>query len=198
MEPRAIRSACDDISGTGDLLEKALKLAGLVTTLFDERGFRLVVVGGAAVEFYTEGAYMSGDVDLCREGARPIPPRLEQQTMAALGASGGPRSWLTLGVYVDLLGGLENEARTPIRELQTPNGVVRLVPPELLLVERVLCAVYPAADAGADLCARKLLSACVSGKVAVDWKEVERLARSRSYNVADALARMRREVTDAG
>ncbi len=49
-----------DINGTDDLLERALKLSGLVTSLFRESGFGLVVVGGSAVEFYTEGDYMSG------------------------------------------------------------------------------------------------------------------------------------------
>ena len=49
-----IRKALADITSTGDLLERALKLAGLVSTLVAEVGFKLVVVGGSAVEFYTE------------------------------------------------------------------------------------------------------------------------------------------------
>ncbi len=63
-----------DIEATGDLLERALKLAGLLATLFQERGFPLVVVGGSAVEFYTEGGYMSGDIDFCRKTLKAIPP----------------------------------------------------------------------------------------------------------------------------
>ncbi len=55
-----IEAAILDINGTDDLLERALKLSGLVTSLFRESGFGLVVVGGSAVEFYTEGDYMSG------------------------------------------------------------------------------------------------------------------------------------------
>lgn len=43
-----------DIRETADALEKALKLAGLVTAIFREAGWDLVVVGGSAVEFYTE------------------------------------------------------------------------------------------------------------------------------------------------
>jgi hypothetical protein len=61
-----IQEALTDIQSTPDLLEKAMKLSGLVTTVFKEAGWDLVVVGGSAVEFYTEGAYMSGDVDFCR------------------------------------------------------------------------------------------------------------------------------------
>ena len=62
-----------DIEATGDLLERALKLAGLLATLFQERGYSLVVVGGSAVEFYTEGGYMSGDIDFCRKTLKAIP-----------------------------------------------------------------------------------------------------------------------------
>lgn len=40
-----------DIEATTDLLEKALKLAGLVSRVFREAGWDLVVVGGSAVEW---------------------------------------------------------------------------------------------------------------------------------------------------
>jgi len=48
------------------MLERAMKLSGLITTLFASHGFPLVV-GGSAVEFYTEGGYMSGDIDFRRK-----------------------------------------------------------------------------------------------------------------------------------
>ena len=76
-----IERAKADIEATGDLLERALKLSGLVTTLFQEHGFPLVVVGGSAVEFYTEGGYMSGDVDFCRKSLKAIPLRLMSDIM---------------------------------------------------------------------------------------------------------------------
>ena len=65
-----IEAAKSDILATEDLLERALKLSGLVTALFAEQGYRLVVVGGSAVEFYTEGGYMSGDIDFCRSSGQ--------------------------------------------------------------------------------------------------------------------------------
>ena len=40
-----IKNAVADITSTPDLLERALKLAGLITTLFQRHGFPLVVVG---------------------------------------------------------------------------------------------------------------------------------------------------------
>ena len=44
MTDEAIASAKADIESTTDLLERALKLSGLITSLFAERGFKLVVV----------------------------------------------------------------------------------------------------------------------------------------------------------
>lgn len=42
-----VEAAKSDILETEDLLERALKLSGLVTALFAEQGYRLVVVGGS-------------------------------------------------------------------------------------------------------------------------------------------------------
>jgi hypothetical protein len=42
-----------------------LLLAGVVSEFFREREFEPVVVGGSAIAFYTDGAYMSGDTNIC-------------------------------------------------------------------------------------------------------------------------------------
>lgn len=186
--------AVRDIEATDDLLERGLKLAGLVTRIFAEAGSNLVVVGGSAVEFYTEGAYMSGDIDFCRLELTRIPLRQAQDIMGALGARGGPRSWLVAGLYVDLLGFLENESVSPCRRIETPFGVVSVLPPEMALVERVLLAFYPQPDAEAREVACKLIAACESGETPVDWDEVSRLAALPDFNVANELTGLRKEV----
>lgn len=81
-----VKSAVAEIEATTDMLERALKLSGLITTMFQQRGFSLVVVGGSAVEFYTEGGYMSGDIDFCRRSLNAIPPRVMQEVIAELRA----------------------------------------------------------------------------------------------------------------
>lgn len=189
-----VKTALDDIRNTPDILEKALKLAGLVTAIFRKAGWDLVVVGGSAVEFYTEGAYMSGDIDVCRVNISPIPLRDAQDLMAGLEATGGPRSWLVAGMYVDLLGLLENEARTPLREVQTPFGAIRLVPAELAVVERVLLAFYPSPDPDARNVAKKLLAVCLTGETPVDWTEIQRLAALPAYRVTEEFDTLRMEV----
>ena len=187
-----IKAAIVDIESTSDLLERALKLSGLITTMFQRHGFPLVVVGGSAVEFYTEGGYMSGDIDFCRKSLKAIPPRLMQEIISELGGRGVSRSWVVCGLCVDLLGALENESVLPNRELETPYGTVRIIPPELALVERILIAYYPP-SAELLTTARKMMVAAV-GDADFNWDEAERLAALPDFGVLEELRKLRAEV----
>ncbi len=183
-----------EIEAIPDLLDRALRLSGLVTRIFRDAGWDLVVVGGSAIEFYTEGSYMSGDIDLCRRSLAPIPLRRAQDLMGRLGATGGPRSWKVAGLFVDLLGLLENEATTPCRTIGTPCGPISVIPAELAVVERALLAFYPRPDAEARTVAKKMLAVCVSGDTPVDWAEIRRLAGLPSFDVVDELDELKKEV----
>ena len=188
-----IKKAKCDIETTADLLERAMKLSGLVTTLFQERGFPLVVVGGSAVEFYTEGGYMSGDIDFCRKTLKAVPPRLMQEIAESLGGKGLGRNWLICGLYVDLLGILETESTLPERQLETPYGTVRILPPELALVERIL---YAEQDAECVASARQMMASALAD-ASFDWTEAQRLAALPDFDVAKHLETLKREIADA-
>ncbi|MFZ4696352.1 MAG: hypothetical protein ACOYMV_14625, partial [Verrucomicrobiia bacterium] len=177
-----------------DPMLKHLKLASLVSAVFRERGIELVVVGGSAIEFYTEGAYVSGDLDMCRITPLKVDVRTRQELMGMLKAKGGPRSWELAGHYVDILGEVETMARTPFDELAAPYGTVKVVSPEDLLVERLLVSVYPQQNRSADSCARKLIAVALSGQVEMDWKEVRRLAERPEYRILPVLERTVTEV----
>ncbi len=71
--------------------------------------------------------------------------------------------------------------------MQGAYGLVRLVSPEDLLVERVLISVYPQPDQTADQCARKLIAVGLTGQVEIDWVEVQRLAQLPEYRILPAL-----------
>lgn len=190
-----IKSAVADIESTPDLLERAMKLSGLITTLFARHGFHLVVVGGSAVEFYTEGGYMSGDIDFCRKSLNAIPPRLMQDVISELGGKGVSRSWIVCGLCVDFLGILETESILPNRELETPYGTVRVIPPELALVERVLIAYYPPSRE-LLLTARKMMVAALND-ADFDWNEAERLAALPDFGILEEMKKLKQEVADA-
>ena len=179
-----------DIETTADLLERAMKLAGLISTLFRERGFPLVMVGGGAVEFYTEGGYMSGDIDFCRKTLKSVPPRLMQEIAESLGGKGLGRNWLICGIYVDILGVLESETILPEREVETPYGVVRILPSELALVERIL---YAEQDAECVTSARQMMAAALRDQ-AFNWGEARRLADLPDFKVLDQLEQLKMEM----
>ena len=182
-----------EIEAEPDLARKALKLAMLVASAFRAIGFEIVVVGGSAIEFFTDGDYMSGDVDICfRDRARPE-LRVIGEVMGRLGAKGSSvRTFQIAGLFVDILGRVETLARTEFRKVASADGgdSVLIAKPEDLLPERMLVAVYPSRNEEALACARKLASACVSGRVEIDWDEAMRVAALPEYRVEKELAQL--------
>ncbi len=170
-----------DISSEQDATLKSLKLASLCSALWMERGVELVVVGGSAIEFLTEGAYASGDLDMCHATAATLPIRERQEVMGLLNAEGGPRNWKVAGMYLDLLGPAESFARTPYRRVEAPYGSVLLMKAEDLFVERVLVSVYPQANAQAYECARTLAGVALRRQIDMNWTEVRRVAQLPEY-----------------
>ena len=190
MTSAEIQAALADITAETDPTLKHLKLASLVSTIFRERGIELVVVGGSAIEFYTEGAYVSGDLDMCLISPSRLDLRTRQELMGLLSAKGGPRNWQVAGQYVDILGEVETLARTPFDELNAPYGLVKVISPEEVLVERVLISVYPQRHEPAEDCARKLIAVALNHHVEIDWAEVQRLAVRPEYGILPALQRL--------
>jgi len=181
MEPQAIKKAVTDISAEKDPTLKSMKLASLCSALWRERGVELVVVGGSAIEFLTEGAYTSGDLDMCHITYATLLIRDRQEMMGQLGAEGGPRNWRVAGMYLDLLGRVESFARTPYRRVEGPYGMVVLMKAEDLLVERILVSAYPQKNLAALECAKTLVGVILRGQVDVNWEEVRRVAKLPEY-----------------
>lgn len=98
MDAKKIHAALADISTEKDPTVKSLKMASLCSKLWAERGVELAVVGGSAIEILTDGAYASGDLDLCHVNAATLPIRQRQEVMGLLGAKGGPRNWEVAGM----------------------------------------------------------------------------------------------------
>jgi hypothetical protein len=174
---------------------KSQKLAALCSTLFRRKGYELVVVGGSAIEFYTDGEYTSGDLDLCTiHGTLPF--ALRGEVMRDLGAKGGPRNWVVGGMYVDLLNEVEAFAQTGFTEIEAPWGKVRFMPAEDLLVERVLSAIYPQRDDEALAVARILAGNMLRGEIETDWTEVARIASLPEYRIFPELKAVLRKVSN--
>ena len=196
MDANKIKSALADVTAEQDPTLKSAKLASLCSALWAERGVELVVVGGSAIEILTEGAYASGDLDMCHATKASLPIRERQEVMGLLGAKGGPRNWQVAGMYVDVLGFAESFARTPYRRVQAPYGEVLVMKPEDLLVERVLVSVYPGENQTARDCAKKFIAVIICGDIAVNWDEVRRLAKLPEYRNLPECEKLVKEVAD--
>lgn len=199
MTTEEIQRALQHIEQEADPNLKSLLLAALVSEEFRAAGFEPVVVGGSAIEFYTDGAYMSGDTDICWKGAK-VPTPVEKAAVLDKfpGAKGSIRSWQIGGLFVDLLGEVTTYATRDYTALNTPFGKVVLQPVEDLIVERVFSArCWTGFNASDDACAKKLLASALRGDVSVDWSEVDRLSQLPAYRCAETVRQMKLEVAKA-
>jgi hypothetical protein len=197
MDVSTVNAVLDSISVEKDLNAKALLLAALVSELFREHGFEPVVVGGSAIEFYTDGAYMSGDTDVCWAGGRNPTPDERGAIMSQIPGvvRKGTRSWVTNGLWVDLLGDLNRYGNSPLTSVKTPAGEVVLTSVEELLVERVFAArKWTGYNQEDDQCAKKLVASLLHGRIPCDWAEARRIAAMPAYKCLDELNALMREV----
>ncbi len=196
MDPVKIKSALADITAEQDPTLKSAKLASLCSALWAERGVELVVVGGSAIEFLTEGAYASGDLDVCHANRASLSVAERREVMALLEAEGGPRNWQVAGMYLDLLGPAESFARTPFRRIEGPYGNFLVMKPEDLLVERVLMSYYLGETPTARKCAKILVAVAMRREIEMNWDEVGRLANLPEYRNLPECEKLVKEVAD--
>jgi hypothetical protein len=196
MDASKIKSALADVTSEQDPTLKSAKLASLCSALWLERGVELVVVGGSAIEILTEGAYASGDLDLCHITSANLSLAQRKEIMGLLGAKGGPRNWQVAGMYLDLLGWAESFARTPYRRIEAPYGSFLVMKPEDLLVERVFVSFYTGENKSARDCAKKFIAVILGGVISVDWNEVQRLANLPAYRNLPQCLKLVQEVAD--
>jgi hypothetical protein len=196
MDAEKIKSALADVTAEQDPTIKSAKLASLCSALWAEHGVELVVVGGSAIEILTEGAYASGDLDMCHANKATLPIRQRQEIMGLLDAKGGPRNWQVAGMYLDLLGPAESFAHTPYRRVDAPDGSFLVLQPEDLLVERVLCSFYLGENKTARDCAKVLASVALRKEIEMNWDEVRRLANLPEYRNLPQCVQLVKEVAD--
>ncbi len=187
---KSLRARLAAIRAETDQNRKNLLVAEIVSELFRRVGTDPVIVGGSAVEFYTDGAYVSADVDVCFAGARLPSPRERESVLAKVGTSLSLRTWQVADVVVDLLGAVETSARTPFQKL----GDLSLIQIEDLIAERILVATIPRFDRERWQVAKVLLAVALKQMIAFDRAELERIANSPDYRVGAELLRLIDEI----
>jgi len=135
-----------------------------------ELGQLVVIVGGSAIEVYTSGWYVSGDIDLVGERNAVI-EILERWEFKKHG-----RLWSRddLGVWVDAVGRDYTGDTRKLLEVTTPFGKVKLASVEDLIAKRLIeTKVWP--RGGTELFDQALaLASEYDGQI--DWEYVTKVA----------------------
>lgn len=148
---------------------RLLRLAAVIGQALAPLGLKPVLVGGAVVEIYTEGAYQTGDLDF-------VTPDLPGITgaMASLGFSKEGRNYhhVELDLWVEFSGS-ELQPGEETRLIDTVSGTARIVSPEDILLDRVRAFIYWRSLLDGEN-ALLLLHTCQS----LDWAAVEARLRA--------------------
>lgn len=148
----------------------------------------IVIVGGSAIEVYTSGRYVSGDVDLVGERRRII------EAVEGWGFRREGRLWSRpdFELWIDPVGGHYTGEVRRLRQVSTPYGLVRLASVEDLIAKRLIeTKVWPRED-------RELFEQAVAlaaeYQEEIDWEYVARVARRDGAE--DLVPELRRRIAE--
>jgi hypothetical protein len=143
----------------------------------------LMVVGGSAIEIYTGGSYVSGDVDYVTDSRNAVAQVLRSWSFKNEGKWFSKKEW---GLFVDVMETPGTGSRRLTRIINTKAGPFRIAAIEDLLIKRVREAVnWQGRKEAFD---QAVLLARHADKV--DWKYVEFYAKREGW--LPQLAELRR------
>jgi hypothetical protein len=144
-------------------------------------GSHLIIVGGSAIEVYTRGRYVSGDIDVV--GPRDV----LASVLEGWGFRKEGRMWHRADwkMAVDLVGNEYSGDLRRVREVVTPYGSVRIAAVEDLLVKRLASAKHWRIPSDIE----QALLIALGYETEIDWSYVESL--SSRYDVTDLLGDLR-------
>jgi predicted nucleotidyltransferase len=138
-----------------------------------------VLVGGTAVEFYTQGGYATADIDMLAEGGAPLIEKMKELGFEKLGKDFVQAD---LKIYVEFPG-RELKATERYQELEIEGQLLKIIAIEDLIVDR--------------LCAYKFWQSAVDGINAMLLLEVQAIdedhltSRTIEEDVQDVLNQIR-------
>lgn len=166
-----------------DRPERTLWLGALIAA---EAGTDIVVVGGSAIEIYTSGLFVSGDLDVVGE-REPIIETLERWGFRKDG-----RLWSRpeLELWVDPVGRSYTGDVGRLRQVTTPYGRVLLASVEDLIAKRLIeVKVWP--RGGTELFDQAVALAAEYSEE-IDWGYVSKVARGDGAE--DLVPELRRRI----
>ncbi len=117
---------------------RILRIAGLLQQALSQLDLSPVLVGGAALEFYTDSRYQTHDLDFVMPQDDRVVPLME-----SLGFEKRGKDYLhpSIELWVEFPSS-QLDAHDTVRVVEGPSGTVRILSPESLLIDRVRAFVY--------------------------------------------------------
>jgi len=173
--------------------ERALQLAGLISTLFKINGVGLVTTGQLAFHGYADTRFDQPEIAFAPLTGS-LPPRTVLEVMRGqIHAKGSIYEWHVGRIPVRFHDSANIAHRELCRDFTTHHGVVKLVPVEEITADYILASVYPSHDAGAYVRAHRLLFNGLSETFEMNWPVLSTLCHRPEYRVGEELAQMRLE-----
>ena len=150
-----------------NLAKRGIKIATIVAEALSSIGENPVLVGGAAVEFYTEGGYATKDIDMIAMGGPAL-----WKVMEVLGFERHGKDFVhtKLKIYIEFPSDVLGEGEKSIT-IDVDGRALRIISIEDLIVDR--------------LCAYKFWKSEADGVAALLLFEVERVDVARLKNRAE-------------
>jgi hypothetical protein len=186
-----IDDAIRTLEGIGNGTERALQLAGLISTLFKIKGVILVVTDQLAFDSYANTLSEKSEVDLAAFAGNLAPRTILEIMRGQLYGEGSIYHWTVAGIPVRFQNDTVIVHRELCRDFTTDHGVVKLLPVEEITADCILAAVYPEPDPEAQTRARLLLINGLTEAFHMDWAVLHALCHRPEYRVGEELAQMR-------
>jgi hypothetical protein len=171
--------------------ERALELAGLISTLFKIRNVALIVTGRLAFDSYANTASPEPELELAVFAGKTNPRMFQEIMGGQLHGEGLIDRWKVVGIPVRFLGDVVTAHPTLCRDFMTNHGVVKLIPAEEITASRILASVYPAPNPVMHEEARQLLINGLTEAFKMDWAVLGTLCHLPEYRMGEELAQLR-------
>jgi hypothetical protein len=197
-----IDDAIRTLEGMEEGTERALQLAGLISTLFKIKGVVLVVTRQLAFDSYADTASEKPEVDLAAFAGDLAPRTILEIMRGQLSGKGSLYHWTVAGIPVRFQNDTVIVHRELCRDFTTDLGVVKLLPVEEITADCILAAAHPEPDPEAQARAQLLLVNGLAEVFEMNWTVLYNLCHRPGYRVGEELAQMRlaakREVDATG
>jgi hypothetical protein len=175
-----------------DETERAMQLAGLISTLFKIKGV-LVITGQLAFDGYAHTASEKPEVELAAFAGDLEPRAILEIMRGQLHGKGSIYTWTVAGTPVRFQNDTVIVHRELCREFTTQMGVIKLLPIEEITADCILAAVHPEPDPDAHIKAHLLLINALTESINMNWTVLHSLCHRPNYRIGEELAQMRLE-----